>query len=97
MSKSRGTANLAATIEELEALCEKLGVKLVQAELTGEGMSTGGLCKVRGQWRVIVDKRAPDGERASVLARALGTFDLDGVFVSPKARELIALHAQAER
>ena len=93
MSKTQKNASHESAIEEMEAVCEKLGIKVVPAELTGDGMSSGGLCKVRGEWRVIVDKRAPAGERVSVLARALCSFDLEDVFVSPKVREVIALHA----
>jgi hypothetical protein len=81
--------NLPQIIEELETACTKLGVALVYAELTGEGMSTGGLCRVKGEWRVIVEKRASPGEKASVLARALSQFDLEQVFLSPQARELV--------
>jgi hypothetical protein len=94
MKTARGQASLESAYEELEALCEKAGVKVVHAELSGEGMSSGGLCKVKGEWRVIVDRRAATGERVSVLARALGGFDLEGVFVSPKVRELLLRHAQ---
>lgn len=76
-------------LEEFEGACTKLGVALVYAELTGEGMSTGGLCKVKGEWRVIVEKRASTGEKVSVVARALAGFDLDTIFLSPQARELV--------
>jgi len=86
----KGKDNLIGALEELETVCEKLGIQVVHAELGGEGMSSGGLCKVRGQWRAIVDKRAAPGERVSVLARALSGFDLEGVYLSPKLRELIA-------
>ncbi len=93
MSKARASSSLSGALEELESVCEKLGIKVVPAELSGEGMSSGGLCKVRGEWRVIMDKRASASERISVLARALSGFDLENVFVSPKVREVIALHA----
>ena len=92
---SKTKDNQQATLDELESVCERLHIKVVHAELTGEGMSTGGLCKVMGQWRVIMDKRTATGERISVLARALAGFDLEGVYVSPKARELITRHASS--
>ena len=86
----RNKENLEGTFEELRTICEKLGVNVQLAELAGEGMSSGGLCKVKGQWRVIVDRRASASERVSVLAKALCGFDLEGLFVSPKVRDLIA-------
>jgi hypothetical protein len=81
---------------ELEAAAAKLGVQVQIDTLAGEGMGQGGLCKVRGQWRVIIDKRASPGERVVLLARALAGFDLEGVFLSPEARELCDSHRPEE-
>ncbi|HEY3359010.1 MAG TPA: hypothetical protein VGQ83_37515 [Polyangia bacterium] len=83
-------------LEELEAAADKAGVKVQYDALSGEGMGQGGLCKVRGQWRVIIDRRASPGERVVLLARALAGFDLEGVFLSPEARELMERHRPQE-
>jgi hypothetical protein len=48
------------------------------------------LCKVKGEHRVIVDKRATDGEKVTVLAAALAQFELEDVFMSEQTRALIA-------
>ena len=77
-------------LEELEEAAKKAGVTVQHDSLTGEGTGQGGLCKVRGQWRVIVDRKATPGEKVVVLARALGPFDLEGVYLSPEARDLLA-------
>jgi hypothetical protein len=79
-------------LEELETAAEKAGITVQVDSLTGEGMGQGGLCKVRGQWRVIIDRRASAGERVVLLARALAGFDLEGLFLSPEARELLERH-----
>ena len=76
-------------LEELEALAKKLEVTVGYESFSGEGMGPGGLCKVKGKWRVIIDRRNADNERVVVLARALGRFDLEDHFVSPALRELI--------
>ncbi len=76
-------------LEELEALAQKLEVTVGYDAFTGEGMSAGGLCKVKGKWRIIIDRRNTDTERVVVLARALGRFDLEEHFISPALRELI--------
>lgn len=81
--------DLNVALAELEALAEKLDVTVVYDHFTGEGMSTGGLCKVKGRWRVIIERRASPGEKVSVLARALARFDLEPHFISPAVRELI--------
>ena len=46
-------------------------------ENIGGELGAGGLCKVKGEHRVIVDKRATDGEKVTVLAQALAKFPLE--------------------
>jgi len=49
----------------------------------------GGLCKVKGAYRIIVDKRATAEERMVTLATAIATFDTTELDLSPKLRELL--------
>jgi len=77
-------------LEELEEAAKKAGVTVQHDSLTGEGTGQGGLCKVKGEWRIIVDRKATPGEKVVVLAQALGAFDLEGVYLSPEARDLLA-------
>jgi len=88
-SSGKGATRFDRALEELEAVAAKAGITVQIDSLTGEGMGQGGLCKVRGQWRVIIDRRASAGERVVLLARALAGFDLEGVFLSPEVRELL--------
>ena len=71
-----------------EAVAEKKSIR-VSHELIGGELGAGGLCKVKGEHRVILDKRATDGEKVTVLAQALATFPLDDVFISEQTRALI--------
>lgn len=75
-------------LRELESVAEKKKIKVSYENIGGE-LGAGGLCKVKGEHRVIVDKRATDGEKVTVLAQALARFPLDDVFMSEKTRELI--------
>ena len=75
---------------ELEEAAAKVGVTVQHDSLTGEGTGQGGLCKVKGEWRIIIDRKATPGENVVVLAQALGAFDLEGLFLSPEVRELLA-------
>ena len=84
--------DLTALLAELEQLAGKLGVTVMYDHFTGDGMSTGGMCKVKGSWRVIIERRASDGEKVSILARALSGFDLEPHFLSPAARETVERH-----
>ncbi|MBI4509672.1 MAG: hypothetical protein HY698_08535 [Deltaproteobacteria bacterium] len=75
-------------LEELEACAVKLGVK-VSYESLAETVGGGGLCKVKGTYRVIIDKRSTVGEKVVTLAKALvdvGSGDLE---LSPEAREVV--------
>ncbi len=76
-------------LTELEALATKLEVEVVYDHLTGEGMGPGGLCKLKGKWRIIIERRSSARERISVIALALSRFDLESHFLSPALREYV--------
>ena len=59
-----------ALLQLLETAAEGLGVR-VSYEQLGVSVGHGGLCRVKGLPRVIIDKRATPGERVSTLAAAL--------------------------
>jgi len=80
------------TLKELESVAEKKKIKVTYENIGGE-LGAGGLCKVKGEHRVIVDKRATDGEKVTVLAQALSKFPLDDVTMSDKTRDLIGKSA----
>jgi hypothetical protein len=76
--------------EALEAAAKQLGVAVKYETLApGTVSGSGGLCKVKGEWWVIIDKKATASERASVLVDALSAFDTDAVFLPPKVREAV--------
>ncbi|WAS98391.1 hypothetical protein [Nannocystis punicea] len=74
---------------ELEQLASNLGVRVCYESMTGLSQGSGGLCKVRGEWRVIMDKRLKPAERLEVLANSLKGFDTEAHFVSPQVRALL--------
>jgi hypothetical protein len=84
------------TLHELEGIAEKKQIKVSYENIGGE-LGAGGLCKVKGEHRVIVDKRATDGEKVTVLAQALSKFPLDDLFISEKTREIIEKSAAFAR
>ena len=86
-----------SALNELEALASKLDVVVVYDHLTGEGMSPGGLCKVKGKWRIIIERRSSTTERLSTLARALGQFDLENHYLSPSVRDLVERYNSQEK
>ena len=78
--------------EILETAAGQLGVKVRYENLVSSGPTGGGgLCKIKGDWCVIIDKKTAPSERASILCDALAAMDTDGIFLPPKVREMVAL------
>jgi hypothetical protein len=81
--------------EILEQAAAQLGIRVRYETMTGDTAGSGGLCKVKGEWCVIVDRKTPPPERAALLIEALAGFDTDGVFLPPALRDaLTAKRAQ---
>ena len=74
---------------ELEQLATTLEVRVCYEAMTGLSQGGGGLCKVRGEWRVIMDRRLKPADRLHVLAESLRGFDTEAHFVSPQVRALL--------
>ena len=82
---------IADQLKELEDVAGKKQIR-ISYELIGGELGAGGLCKVKGEHRVIVDRRATDGEKVTVIATALARFPLEDVFMSEDTRALIGRH-----
>jgi hypothetical protein len=83
--------------EALESAASQLGVKVkYEALAPGTVSGSGGLCKVRGEWWVIIDKKATPSERATVLIEALTTFDTEALSLPPKVRETLQARRAAK-
>jgi len=83
-------------LELLEAAADQLGIK-VSYEPLQTSVVNGGLCRVKGVYRVIVDKRATAEERVVTLATALATFDTSELELSQKVREVLRMHEGSGR
>ena len=79
---------IADILQELQTVAEKKSIRVSYENMGGE-LGAGGLCKLRGEHRIIVDRRATDGEKVTVLAQALAQFPLEDVFMSEQTRNLI--------
>jgi len=77
---------------ELEDAARTLGIKVIIERLSPEA-SPGGLCRVGGEYRVLVDKHLPIIERITVLVSALARFSTEDIFLSPEVR--VALERRA--
>jgi len=75
-------------LELLENTASQLGIR-VSYEPLATTVAHGGLCKVKGEYRIIVDKRATCEERVITLATAVSTFDTSELELAPKVREIL--------
>jgi hypothetical protein len=83
-------------LELLEAAAEQLKVR-VSYEPLQTSVVHGGLCRVKGEYRIIVDKRASAEERVTTLATALAqvlkqSAHADAIELPPKVREVLRMH-----
>ncbi len=86
-------------LELLEAAAQQLAIKVSYEPLqTGGIQSTlrGGLCRVKGEYRVIIDKRATNEERMTTLATALAGFDTTELELPQKVRDFLRLHGPSK-
>jgi len=77
--------------EALEQAATHLGVRVRYETMTGETAGSGGLCKVKGQWCVIIDRKTPAAERAALLVEALAEFDTESIYLPPEVRDALAM------
>jgi hypothetical protein len=77
-------------LQELESIAEKLSISVRYDDLMGADFKVkGGLCKLKGENVIIMDKKMPPRERIDLLVRALSQFDLSPIFIKPYIRHLI--------
>lgn len=83
--------------EALEQAAAQLGVQVRYETMTGEVSGAGGLCKLKGQWCVIIDRKVTPAERAATLTEALAQLDTDAIFLPPEVRDALTAARPASR
>ncbi len=74
---------------ELEALACKLEIIIRDETLNiEESWSSGGLCRIEGQYVLILNSRATVKEKIQVIIKALQRFDLSDLYLKPVIRNL---------
>ena len=75
--------------DALEQAAAQMGVRVRYEVMTGDSAGAGGLCKIRGEWTVIMDRKATPSDRAAMLVEALSEFDVDAVYLPPEIRQVL--------
>jgi hypothetical protein len=86
-----------ALCEELKGVAEKLGIRVREEILLREvGYRVrSGLCRVRGEAVVLLDRYLTPVERLEVLLAALDGRDLEMHYLSPELRRLLERRGSA--
>jgi len=81
-----------AIIEQLEQLAESFGIEIRYEPIRLDDDLTnvkGGLCRVNGEYVLIINSDATAKDKIRTLAKALRHFDLDKIYIRPAIRELL--------
>jgi hypothetical protein len=77
-------------LEYLEDLAFRLGIEIGNEKLGEADFSIeGGLCKVKGVYKIFIDPSAPIEVQIEILARALSSFKIEEVYLLPFIREIL--------
>ena len=77
----------------LKDLADRLGIVVSEQKLSTESLKVkSGLCKIRGQFVMILDKQLSIHKKCRILATCLSDMSLDTIFVIPAVREFLAGH-----
>jgi len=79
-----------ALLNELEELAERMAIAVRYENITGEDSpGSGGLCRIQGQYVLIVHSRATVREKIRIITKALRQFDFSEIYMRPVLRELL--------
>lgn len=77
-------------LSELEQVAKALAVKLTYEDIR---TSKGGSCRVMETRRIIINKHLSNNEKANLLARELGGFDLSSIDIPERIRKKIEMES----
>jgi hypothetical protein len=81
-------------LHQLENLASQLNIEVRYESLADDELSIlSGGCKALGRDLIIIDDLRSPNEQAHILARELSRYDLEDLYLLPRVREFIALHA----
>ena len=79
-------------IEQLEELAKSFGIQIRSEAIKQDEdlvRVVGGLCKLKGEYVLIINSKATAMDRIWTLATALKHFDLESIYLRPVIRELL--------
>jgi hypothetical protein len=89
---SKGEARLDedTLLGQLEELARSLEIEIRYEPLKREGsFFPGGLCRIKGDYVLILNSMATTQDKIQALAKAVNRFDLSRVYLRPGIREFL--------
>ncbi len=88
-------ANDEFLLSQFQELAEKLEISVrYENVIMEESSGTGGICRIKGEYVLIIYSQATVKEKLRVMIDALRRFDFGDIYVKPVLREL--LHGSGE-
>ena len=85
-------------LEYLEDLAEKFGIEIIYEKLGDKEFSVeGGLCRVKGNYKIFLDRTKSLSDRIEIFTRALSSFEREGIYLTPLIREILEKAESNER
>ncbi len=89
--------NKESILQQLEELAGRLSIKLTYDSLKEGSINTrGGLCKVAGNYRILVERKLTAKEKVDVIAGSISKFDISRLYIPPEIRDIIANSIETE-
>lgn len=87
-----------AQLEDLKSVAAKCSIEIEISNLADEELSIqSGLCKVKGNSLIILDKKLEPEEQVAVILKALENFDLETIYVPSWIRERLEKSQPSDR
>ncbi|MBW2302967.1 MAG: hypothetical protein JRF57_04560 [Deltaproteobacteria bacterium] len=87
-----------ALLGQLEEVARALSIEIRYEIIKKDGrFYPGGLCRIKGNWLLIIHSKANTRDKIKTLAKALNRFDLSEIYLKPGLREYLSTFQEEGR
>jgi hypothetical protein len=76
-------------LSQLEGLADKLGIPIRYENIVDDLTGMGGLCRIEGNYVLIIHSKATVKEKIQIMIEALRRFDLGDIYLKPALRKML--------
>lgn len=82
-------SSIPSFIQELETISQNLGISLVYEKIQSHHPRKGALCRIRGNWKLIIDRNTSPDEKFNILLDNISLFENEHIFITPRMRDML--------